>query len=81
MPTTLIEGPYRFSFFSLDCAEPRHTHIRRDNDQAKFWLDPIELESSNGFSRKELKEIERIIHAKADLLRREWDEHCTGATT
>ena len=80
MPTTLISGPYRFSFFSLDCAEPRHTHVWRDNADGKFWLDPIKLESNNGFSRKDLREIERIIVTNLNLLREKWDEHCAGTT-
>lgn len=80
MPTTLVLGPYRFSFVSSDCVEPRHTHVRRDDDTAKFWLDPVQLASSNGFSRKELRDIERVILAHIDLLKGKWDEHCAGST-
>ena len=78
MPTTLIEGPYRFSFFSLDCKEPRHTHVWRDDNEAKFWLDPIRLANNRGFSRKELKQIQRIVQEKINILRERWDEHCNG---
>ena len=81
MPTTLISGPYRFSFFSLDCTEPRHTHVWHDATKAKFWLDPVKLAHNDGMTRKELKEVEEIINANADLLRRKWDEHCVGAVS
>ena len=74
MPTTLIIGPYRFSFFSADCAEPRHTHVWRDDDEAKVWLDPVKLTRNDGFSRRELREIERLIEANVDLLRRKWGQ-------
>jgi hypothetical protein len=40
MPTALRAGPYRFYFYSYDCAEPRHMHVDRDDRSAKVWLDP-----------------------------------------
>jgi hypothetical protein len=40
MPTVLRIGP--FFFVSLDCGEPPHIHVRRENMVAKFWLDPVE---------------------------------------
>jgi hypothetical protein len=76
MPTTLFYGPYRFSFFSLDCKELRHTHVWRDEQEAKFGLDPVRLAYNHGFSRKELKAIERIVREKIFILRERWDEHC-----
>jgi hypothetical protein len=74
MPTTLIEGPYRFSFYSREPHEPRHTHVKRDRSEAKFWLDPVDLAYNHGFSAKEVRDIEKIINRNADLLRRKWDE-------
>ena len=40
MPTVLRRGPYRFFFYSSDRAEPPHVHVERDENLAKFWLDP-----------------------------------------
>lgn len=79
MPTALIVGPYRFFFWSYDCTEPRHIHIQREKLRAKFWLDPVSLVTNSGFRAKELREIERIIMDNLDVLRSEWDEHCSGA--
>ena len=36
-----IPGPYRFFFYSFDCAEPMHVHVERDEATCKFWLQPL----------------------------------------
>jgi hypothetical protein len=36
-----IPGPSWFFFYSFDCNEPMHVHVRRDRQQAKFWLAPV----------------------------------------
>ncbi len=79
MPTALTVGPYRFFFWSYDCTEPRHIHVKREKMLAKFWLDPVILVTNNGFRARELREIERIIVGNLELLREVWDEHCNGA--
>ena len=62
MPTALRIGPYRFYFYSYDCSERRHMHVDRENWSAKFWLDPdVALEENHGYSRKELRDLERIL--------------------
>ncbi|MBI2778807.1 MAG: DUF4160 domain-containing protein [Gammaproteobacteria bacterium] len=55
-------GPYRFFFYAGDGNEPVHIHIERDDKIAKFWLDPIRLQSSGGFSRVEIGQIQKIIN-------------------
>ncbi len=78
MPTTLRAGPYRFYFYSYDCAEPRHTHIDRGALTAKFWLDPAVLLAENhGFDRRELRSLERLIIQNLETLRNEWDAFCS----
>ncbi len=79
-PTTLRVGPYRFYFYSYDCGEPRHTHVDRENLSAKFWLDPdVLLADNHGFSRKELRDVERIARENLETLRNEWDAFCGSA--
>lgn len=69
MPTTLRIGPYRFYFYSYDCGELRHMHVDRERMSAKFWLDPdVALAANYGFNRKELRNIERIMHENLELL-------------
>jgi hypothetical protein len=79
VPTALIVGPYRISFWSRDCEEPRHVHVTRDALSAKYWLDPVELERNQGFSRRELNDIEHIVNENLDELRRKWDDYCGTA--
>ena len=80
MPTALHAGPYRFYFYSYDCGEPRHMHVDRENKSAKFSLDPdVTLEANHGYSRKELREIERVARANLEMLRNEWDAFCGNA--
>jgi hypothetical protein len=72
-------GPYHFYFYSYDCDEPRHVHIDREAISAKFWLDPtVSLAENHGYSRKELRDIERITEENLERLRIEWDDFCGG---
>jgi len=41
MPTVLKTGPYRFYFYAGDRNEPPHVHVERDDNVAKFWIDPV----------------------------------------
>jgi len=75
MPTVLRVGPYRFFFFSSDYDEPRHVHVERDDKIAKFWLDPVRLQSSGGFSRAEISGIRRIVARHEAKLVEAWDEY------
>lgn len=79
MPTVLRDGPYRFFFYSGDRDEPPpHVHVERDDCEAKFWLDPVRLERSRGFSGKEINLIRAIIdRSRQDLLDR-WNEYFDG---
>lgn len=82
MPTALQIGPYRIYFYSYDCGEPRHMHIDRENRSAKFWLDPdVTLVENHGYRRKDLRDIERILHENLEALRNEWDAFCSNYTS
>jgi hypothetical protein len=61
MPTVLRTGPYRFFFYAGDRDEAPHVHVEREDNIAKFWLDPIRLQRSRGFNRVELRRIQRLI--------------------
>jgi len=49
MPTVLRIGRFRFYFFSNEREEPAHIHVKAAEDEAKFWLDPMELAANYGF--------------------------------
>ncbi len=77
MPTVLRAGPYRFFFFSADRDEPPHVHVERDERRAKFWLRPVRLQESGGFSRTELRRAQTMVQENAEQLLRAWDEFFT----
>ena len=78
MPTVLRVGPYRFFFYSADGAEPAHVHVERDENTAKFWLDPVRLQDSGGFARVEIRRLRGIVEQNAEALLRSWNEFFSG---
>jgi hypothetical protein len=78
MPTVLRSGPSRFFFYSGDRDEPPHVHVERDDSEAKFWLDPVRLERSRGFARKEITDVLRIIEENQQSLLESWHEYFHG---
>lgn len=64
-----IPGPYRFFFYSFDCSEPRHVHVRRERMNCKFWLEPISLAANNGFTSSELNRIRKLVLDNLDQLK------------
>jgi len=75
MPTLLRIGPYRFFCYAGDYDEPPHIHVEREHSGAKFWLTPVRLQKSKGFSRSELKRIQRLVEENRAQLLRGWDEY------
>ena len=74
MPTVLRIGPYRFFFYAGDRDEPQHIHVERDNNLAKFWLDPVRLQTLGGFSSTEISRIEKLVADNREVLARSWNE-------
>ena len=72
MPTVLRSGPYRVYFFSHEPNESPHVHVDRDDQSAKFWLDPVGLARNLGFSAHELKRVEALIRTNEQLLLEAW---------
>jgi hypothetical protein len=71
---------FRFCFFSRE--EPlMPVHAQSAVGDAKFWLDPeVTLATNHGYSRRELRDIERIIREQLETLRHEWDAFCSQDT-
>jgi hypothetical protein len=74
-----IPGPYRFFFYSFDCGERMHVHVRRDRSTCKVWLEPIAVVSSTGFSSRELTQIRSVILEHRLRIEEAWREHCGTA--
>jgi hypothetical protein len=75
IPTVLRTGPYRLFFYAGDAGEPEHVHVEREQNVAKFWLDPVRLERSGGFGRTELMRIQRIVEENHLALLEAWHDY------
>ena len=75
MPTVYRNGPYRFFFYAGDGEEPAHVHVERDDNIAKFWIDPVRLQRSGGFRRPEIHKVEQMIRNVRTELLEAWNEY------
>lgn len=75
MPELFREGPYEFRFYALDKGEPPHIHVRRDRQDVKFWLDPVEEAKNKGFPRHEVRKIRRLVEKHEPRLIAEWHDY------
>ena len=75
MPTVLQAGPYRFYFYSHEPNEPPHVHVDRDDQSAKFWLEPVGLAQNLGFSPKELRRIQKLVGQNQMMFLEVWNGH------
>ena len=78
MPTVLRVGPYRFLFYASDRDEAAHIHVEREDSIAKFWLDPVRLQSSGGLSRVEIGRFEKLVSKHQSELMEAWNEYFRG---
>ncbi|MBI2303459.1 MAG: DUF4160 domain-containing protein [Chloroflexi bacterium] len=69
MPTVLRLGKFRFFFFSNEGDEPVHIHVESEDKYAKFWLEPVQLAKSIGYSARELSEIRNLIVENVNILK------------
>jgi hypothetical protein len=75
MPTVLRDGPYAFLFYASDRHEPRHIHVKRDRDVAKFWLQPVAPANNYGYAEHELRAIQRLVINHQQELVSAWDDY------
>ncbi|EXI72706.1 MAG: hypothetical protein AW07_03151 [Candidatus Accumulibacter sp. SK-11] len=75
MPTVLRVGAYRFFFYASDRDEPAQVHVEREDSIAKFWLDPVRLQSSGGLSRVEISRMEKLVEKDPSELMDAWNEY------
>ena len=78
MPVFLRVGPYSFYFFSNEQNEPPHIHIERDEDDAKFWLNPVRLAANHGFRTRELNVIQKLVFENEIYLLERWNAYFTA---
>lgn len=78
MPTIFRKGPYRFFFYATDRDEPPHVHVEREDKLIKFWIDPVRLQFSIGFSRIEIRRIERTVRDQCIQILEAWNAYFSG---
>ena len=75
MPEVFRERGWVACFYSNEGAEPPHVHIRKGGGEAKFWMSPARLESSDGLKVKELATAERLVKKHEAKILETWNEH------
>jgi hypothetical protein len=78
VPTVFRHGGYRFFFFSNegDPQEPPHVHVRKGDNEAKFWLRPeVVVAESFGFNAAELNALVRIVRHERARIERAWNDY------
>jgi len=75
VPTLLVVDGFRFHFFSREGSEPPHVHVRMGDAVAKLWLQPVQLDFSEGFNPSEIRRMRELtFEHQAEFLAR-WNEH------
>lgn len=80
MPTLLRKGPYRFFFYSDegDPREPPHVPVAAGDQVAKFWLDPVELQSSKRLRAHEITQLCRLVERHQAEFLEAWHAYFTS---
>jgi hypothetical protein len=75
MPTLLRIGGFRIYITSHDRGEPPHVHVDRQDASAEFWLAPMRLAYTIGFSPRELRSIEQMLSENETILSKGWHDY------
>ena len=51
-----------------------HVHVRKAGGFAKYWIEPVELEFSQGMKVNDLKLAEKLIIENIELIKQKWYE-------
>jgi len=70
----LLVGAYRIYFHSHEPNEPPHVHVDRDDQSAKFWLDPVALARNLGFGPVELRRVHQLVAENRKSMLEKWYE-------
>lgn len=74
MPEVFRLMGFVFFFYANEGSEPMHIHVRKAGGFAKYWIEPIELEFSQGMKVNDLKIAEKLISDYVELIKSKWDE-------
>lgn len=74
MPEIFRKLGFVFFFFSNEGSEPMHIHVRKAGGFAKFWIEPIELDYSQGLKVQDIKLAQDLIEENCELIITKWNE-------
>ena len=75
LPTVLRIDGFEFYFFSSEGTEPPHIHVRGYGNQAKFWLNPVQLVYNRSYNTSTLNRIYHIVRDHQTVLLEAWNAH------
>lgn len=75
MPRVAKIGKYRLFFFSREGNEPVHVHVESGDNYAKFWLRPVALAASVGYTAHELGQLRRLVEEHRQLIEEKWNDY------
>jgi hypothetical protein len=74
MPEIFRELGFIFFFYANEGIEPMHVHVRKAGGFAKYWMEPVELEFSQGMKVSDLRLAEKLIMENIDRIIQKWYE-------
>ncbi|MFH1118925.1 MAG: DUF4160 domain-containing protein [Bacteroidota bacterium] len=74
MPEVFRKYGFVFFFYANEGSEPMYIHVRKAGGFAKYWIEPVELEFSQGMKVNYLKSAEQLIYEHLQLIKENWDE-------
>ena len=80
MPEIFRSYGFVFFFYSNEGVEPIHVHVRKAGGFAKFWIEPVELEFSQGMKTSDIQHAEELIIAHLEMINKKWNEIHGGRT-
>ncbi|MFZ4547383.1 MAG: DUF4160 domain-containing protein [Bacteroidales bacterium] len=63
-----------FFFYANEGSEPIHVHVRKAGGFAKYWIDPVELDFSQGMKVNDLKTAGQLIITHKNQIIEKWYE-------
>jgi len=74
MPEIFRKLGFVFFFYSNEGQEPIHVHVRKAGGFAKFWIEPVDLEFSQGMKVSEIRKAEELIEEHIEIIKLKWNE-------
>jgi len=74
MPEIFRELGFIFFFYANEGIEPMHVHVRKAGGFAKYWMEPVELEFSQGMKVSDLRLAEKLIKENSERIKQKWHE-------